>query len=48
LRRCKEDATRVDLNGNPDGKVTADQSRRARVPCDWVEESERRRRASRI
>src|SRR5262245_63678171 len=26
LRRCKEGATRVDLNGNPDGKVTADQA----------------------
>jgi sRNA-binding protein len=44
LRRCKEGATRVDLNRNPNGKVTADQARRARVQRDWVEEGERRRR----
>jgi len=45
LRRCREGATRVDLSGNPDGKVSADQARRARVIRDWAEDRERRSRA---
>src|SRR5262249_58952427 len=44
LRRCREGATRVDLSGNPDGKVSADQARRARVIRDWAEDRERRAR----